>query len=190
MHFRHRIAYTHTNKQKPTPKSHTSGSKNDKWQLHNYYHEKGLGFSVVVFFCFVLLFGGGKEGRGSIQNRLSPADFYTKFRLYRSATSLRGHLHQQKFPGWTRNSAFTLGRPGTEASRARLVSGGRVSAAHVPLYVICCQEHRAVLWQNSRQMTRQERWWRKTSDSGLVQIANVNAPARAESSAGLAHAVV
>ena len=63
---------------------------------------------------------------------------------------------------------------------AQLGTGVGLSVACIPPYVICCQKNRAVVWKYSRQMTCLEQWWREMSEYGLVQIADVNAPAHAQ----------
>ena len=84
-------------------------------------------------------------------------------------------------------SAFTLGRPGTEASRARLGSGVLLSASQSHLYVICtsCLRHLLSEAQNFslevQLMTCLQQEWCETSASRLVKTADYgNAPARAQ----------
>ena len=49
--------------------------------------------------------------------------------------------------GWERDSPLTLCRPGMEVSRAQLSFEVGLSAVHIPLYVICCLEHRGLVWK-------------------------------------------
>ena len=79
-----------------------------------------------------------------------------------------------------RDSSFTLGRPETEASQARLGSGVGLSGAQRHLYVICCLEHRALVGKYALLMTLLQRHSLVTSDTSLVQIADVNVEARAQ----------
>ena len=72
------------------------------------------------------------------------------------------------------DSVFTLGHPKTKPNSSRLSFGVRLSTAHIPLYVICCLEHRAVVWKYSRQMTCLQQWW------FMVQMTDVNAPAHSQ----------
>ena len=65
-----------------------------------------------------------------------------------------GHLHQlTNIPRvsviWMWDTAFTLCHPWTNASHARLSSGLGLSVAHIPLYIMCHLEHRAVIWKYS-----------------------------------------
>ena len=61
-------------------------------------------------------------------------------------------------PGCAWDSAFTLGHCVTEASHAWLDFrvGLRVAQHHLHhlLYIICCLQHRALVWNYSRQMMR------------------------------------
>ena len=60
---------------------------------------------------------------------------------------------------WARDIAFTSGCPEMDVSCvrcdgcARLDSRVKLRAAHILLYVICCLEHRVVVWNDSRQIT-------------------------------------
>ena len=52
-----------------------------------------------------------------------------------------------------RDAAFTLCHPRMDVSFARLSSGAGLSWAHIPLYVFCHLEKRAVVFKYSQQMT-------------------------------------
>ena len=59
--------------------------------------------------------------------------------------------------GWAQNASFVLGCPGTDSSRTRFGFVVGFGAARFPLYVICRLEHKAVVWEYDRLLTRFER---------------------------------
>ena len=68
-----------------------------------------------------------------------------------------GYLHQRKFPGWAWETAFTFGHTRMDVSCAWLGCSVWLSAACIPLYILCCLERRPVVWGYSRQMMWLER---------------------------------
>ena len=74
--------------------------------------------------------------------QLTEVDFFVNSSLVRWVTTeeILGAITRAKTSslssGWARDIAFTLGRLGTDTSRARLGSGVRLSTARIPLCVI------------------------------------------------------
>lgn len=61
------------------------------------------------------------------------------------------HLQKWTFLGWALNTAFACGCLRTDGNHIQPGSGAGLNAAKIPLCIICCLKHRAVVWKYSRK---------------------------------------
>ena len=86
-----------------------------------------------------------------------------------------GPFAQENFHGQVQNAMFILGSPRTVESHAWLCSGVGLSAAHIPLDIICKLDHRTVVQQTDKALwaiIRSDLWF-KSGSHGKGECSSV-----------------